>query len=192
MNEYLELEYKYEASQVKLTDFMKLADELNPIKKVDVSSWDVYFVKPGTEGVFQRYRESDTPELTKKVKTKDSNNWERIEVDLPLDSSRINEKLVTTYVGLDGYVKNFKIYKSCFIYWFTNTNMVYYTVYDENMKEIGRYLEVEVNKDSLKNISVDKLKEELETLEKKLEILGVSKKNRMKRSLFEIYKKEDK
>jgi hypothetical protein len=192
MNEYLELEYKYEASDVKLTDFMKLADELNPVKKIDVSSWDVYFTKPGVEGAFQRYRESDTPELTKKVKTRQANNWERIEIDLPLDSSRINEKLVTTYVGLDGYVKNFKIYKSCFIYWFENTNMVYYTVYDENMKEIGRYLEVEVNKDSLKNISVDKLKEELETLEKKLEILGVTKKNRMKRSLFEIYKKEDK
>jgi hypothetical protein len=188
MSEFQELEYKYKADNVKLTDFQNLGESLNPTKKLDVSSWDVYYTKEGTEDIFQRYRESTNPELTKKRKTVDTNNWERIEVDLPLDSARVNEKIVETFVALDGYKKNFKIYKSCFIFWFDKTNMVYYTVYDENMKEIGRYIEVEVNKDRIEVAGKENCLSELATLEIELEKLGISKKNRMKRSLFEIYR----
>src|SRR5690606_26309558 len=118
------------------------------------SSWDTYYTRPGSLEEFQRFRESDDPELTIKRKVKDSNNWERIESDLPLDPKRITEDKVTFHVGLDGYVKNFKIYKTCFIYWFDNTNAVYYIVYDEEMKERGRFIEVEINKDKVPELGI--------------------------------------
>jgi len=188
MEDFKELEYKYNAESVKLTDFQDLAESLAPIKKIDASSWDIYYTDSKHEERFVRYRESDTPELTIKRKTKSTNNWERVEVDLPLNPDKITERIVETFVSLEGYKKNFKIYKSCFIYWFDNTNMVYYTVYNENMKEIGRYLEVEVNKEKLKELPVEELKKELGNLEVELEKLGITRKNRMKRSLFEICK----
>lgn len=188
MEEFQELEFKYNADNVKLTDFQMLASSLNPKSQITVSSWDQYFTKNNSEDFFIRYRESDTPELTKKRKTKSTNNWERLEVDLPLDKNKINDKIVETFVSLDGYKKNFKIYKSCFIFWFDKTNMVYYTVYDENMKEIGRFIEVEVNKDKIEIKGKEECLKELSNLEKELEKLGITKKNRMKRSLFEIYK----
>jgi len=188
MEDFKELEYKYKADGVKLTDFQELAESLTPLKKIDASSWDLYYTKKDVEGYFIRYRDATNPELTKKRKTKTSNNWERIEIDLPLDPNRVKEDIVTSWVALDNYNKNFKIYKSCFIYWFENTNMVYYTVYDENMKEIGRYIEVEVNKEKVSEIGQEKCMEELKTLEEQLTKLGISNKNRMKRSLFEIYR----
>lgn len=188
MSEFQELEFKYKADTVKLTDFQALAEKLGAKKKYDVSSWDQYYTHKSNEDYFIRYRESDTPELTKKRKTKDANNWERVEVDLPLDGSRIKNDIVDKFVSLDGYEKNFKIYKSCFIFWFDLTNMVYYTVYDENMKEIGRYIEVEVNKDQIQEVGKDTCLAHLSELEEELEKLGISKKNRMKRSLFEIFK----
>jgi len=188
MEDFKELEYKYKADGVKLTAFQELAEGLAPIKNVDASSWDLYYTKENVEDYFIRYRDSVNPELTKKRKTKTSNNWERIEIDLPLDPNRVTESTVTNWVGLDNYNRNFKIYKSCFIYWFENTNMVYYTVYDDNMKEIGRYIEVEVNKERVAEIGQEKCLEELKLLEEQLTKLGISSKNRMRRSLFEIYR----
>jgi len=188
MIDFKELEYKYKADGTKLTDFIMLAENLSPKKKLDTSSWDIYFTHYTSSHKFLRYREATEPELTCKEKVKESNNWERIEIDLPLDPNRINERVVTAFVDQIGYEKNFKIYKSCFIYWFENTNMVYYTVYNEEMKEIGRYIEVEANKDKLAEIGQEAAMKELSELEKKLENLGITAKNRMKRSLFEIYK----
>src|SRR5690606_17444312 len=106
---------------------------------------------------------------------------------LPLDPKRITEDKVTFHVGLDGYVKNFKIYKTCFIYWFDNTNAVYYIVYDEEMKERGRFIEVEINKDKVPELGIDQSFEELKQKEQVLLKLGVSTKNRLKKSLFELF-----
>ena len=103
MTDFMELEYKYKADDVKLTDFQVLMEELGYKKYLDVSSWDVYYTMKGNPNWFQRLRNGDTPELTKKRKINANNNWERIEYDLPLDSKRLNEKTVKGFVGLDGY-----------------------------------------------------------------------------------------
>jgi len=198
---YLELEYKYNADGVNLVDFQVLVDELKPSKKIDVSSWDLYYTRPPAYKVLFEGKEDDiayfirfrmsplTPELTKKRKIKESNNWERIEIDLPLDPNRVSERLVTAFVGLDGYEENFKIYKSCFIYWFEEVNMVWYSVYDQNMKEKGRFIEIEINKDKVDELG-DRAIEVLKEFEEKLEKLGITHKHRLKRSLFEMYVKQ--
>lgn len=189
MNEFSELEYKYKADNVGLQDFLKLMKSLPLQKELDISSWDLYYTQ-GEEN-FVRFRNSDTPELTKKVKTKNSNNWVRVEVDLPLDPLRIKEETVTKYLELEGYKENFRIYKSCFICWLDDANFVYYIVYDENMKEAGRYIEVEINKNKVEYLNTTKAGAEgsLNYYAEELKKLGLMPQHRMKKSLFEMYRK---
>jgi adenylate cyclase class IV len=186
VEQFKELEYKYNADDIKLSDFQKITKSLSPIKTLDISSWDLYYLKEGSEDEFQRLRLSDKAELTRKRKVNKNNSWERVEIDLPLDKDRLSEDLVTAYVALDGYKENFRIYKSCFILWYEYINIVYYVVYNEEMKELGRYVEIEANKERVSEIGIDKSFEYVKMAEK---TLGLSPNKRMKRSLFEIYKK---
>ncbi len=185
INEY---EYKFRADNIKLTEFESLMETLPFIKKQVCSSFDYYFLKEGSIDEFQRYRESDKPELTKKVKTKTANNWSRIESDLALDPNRVNFKQVQYHVGLDNYKFNFKIFKSCSVYWFDNTNIVFYTVFDENMNKLSSFIECEVTKECVNSLG-DKAFDVLKECESKLEPLGISPQNRLKKSLFELYRK---
>jgi hypothetical protein len=191
-NQYKEIEYKYIADNISLSSFTDLMEKLKQKyqfnKYLQASSFDTYYVKEDNQDEFQRFRnDGKTPELTKKKKTKTSNNWERIESDLPLDPARVTEETVTFHVGLDGYKENFKIFKVCFIYFYETVNYVWYIVYDKNMKEVGRFLEVELNKDKVSGTSTDAtiLKEHEENL---LE-LGIGSQNRTKLSLFERFRK---
>lgn len=184
MSEFIELEYKYKADNVSLSDFKKTMQELNITKTLDVSSWDSYYTKGSEE--FVRFRNSATdPELTIKRKTKNSNNWVRTEVDLALNKNKINDETVSNFLELLNYKKNFKIYKSCFIFWTDDVNFVYYIVYNEDMKELGRFIEVEVNKN--KASTVEHSISILNDYEKELGSLGISAQNRLKKSLFEMY-----
>lgn len=185
----LELEFKYNANEISLIKYKTLMLGLNPLEKLDVSSWDYYYTKEDNKEEFQRFRDSDTPELTKKVKKVKTNNWERIESDLPLDPKRVTEERVAFHVGLDGYKKNFKIYKTCFLYKFLYINSVYYIVYNEDLKEQGRFIEIEVNKDKLLEIEKSKLELELRIFEQELTKIGINPKNRLKKSLFEMFLK---
>lgn len=197
---FFELEYKYKADNVQLSDFVALMEKLGYEKKLEASSWDIYYTQKETENnKFQRFRKGDTPELTKKIKTQDGNNWTRIEYDLPLDFSRVNEEIVTKFVKVDGYKENFRIYKTCFIYWQKNINYVFYVVYNENMEERGRFIEVEVNKEKVKELSNQEFDPNTQEIEHpadkvlregeaELKALGITAQNRMKKSLFELFK----
>lgn len=189
MEEFKELEFKYKADDITLTDFSKLMEKLNPGKRKDVSSWDHYYTHSENKEEFLRFRESDAPELTMKRKVKSTNNWERVEIDLPLDPDRIKLGTVNKWTELEGYKKNFTIYKSCFIFWYDIVNTVYYIVYDEDMKEQGRFIEIEVNKNKVPELGVDPCFEKLKDFEKELTALGISSQNRLKKSLFEIFVK---
>ena len=185
---FIELEYKYRADEVGLAEFKALMNSLATKKTVDVSSWDVYFTKSGEPTKFQRFRNGSTPELTKKIKINNNNNWERIEVDLPLDPTRITEEIVKRYVSIDGYEENFRIYKTCCIFWLDNINFVYYIVYDDNLREKGRFIEVEVNKEMVNDL--EQPTNTLNQAEIILSKLGISHKNRLRKSLFEIFVKQ--
>ena len=190
---YRELEYKYKADNVSLSDFTTLMENLNPERRLDISSWDVYFTPETQSGEvekFMRFRDSDIPELTIKRKTKSSNNWDRVEIDLPLSKELATERIVGDFVALEGYKKNFKIYKTCFIFWFDLFNVVYYIVYDENMKEKGKFIEIEIDKKKVPEIGLEEAKSMLNDIEKNtLDVLNITHKNRMRNSLFELFKK---
>lgn len=196
IDEFSELEYKYKADDIGLKQFCDLMEELGYLFQITASSWDYYYTNNSED--FIRLRESEkSPELTIKRKTQKENNWIRREVDLPLSISRYSRKAVEEFVNLEGYEENFKIYKSCFIYIQNYTNYVYYIVYDEQMREKGRFIEVEVNKDKIDQISnIDTKDQEansplqiLKNAEKELEKLGITNKNRLKKSVFELFRR---
>ncbi len=189
MEEFTELEFKYKADQVKLKDFVALMESIGYKSRKDVSSWDYYYTHAENKEEFLRFRDSDNPELTIKRKVKATNNWERVEVDLPLDPKRASKLTVDKWVGLEGYTTNFTIYKSCFIFWQDVLNMVYYIVYDENMTEKGRFIEIEVNKNMVQGLGVEYAFTRIKDLEKKFADIGITPQNRLKKSLFEMFVK---
>ena len=188
-----ELEYKYRADNISLNDFKALMNSSHVLKQIVAASWDIYYSNASNSNSFVRLRLGEKPELTIKVKTTDGNNWRRIEIDLPLDPARLTEDTVSKFVAEFGYKENFRIFKACDIHVLEYTNFVYYVVYDTNLQEVGRFAEVEVNKEKvmeLDSLAPGQAMAKLREGEMVLEKLGISAQNRLKKSLFEIFKKE--
>lgn len=182
---FKEIEYKYDADNVSMEKFVELVEGFPSTKKMMVSSYDDYFVNQ--EGNFIRYRYTDgRGELTIKRKLSDKNNNERIEVNVPTAGD--NLKTVAAFVDLLNYKHNFGIYKSCKIYWTGKVVLVYYVVYDKELKELRRFIEIEADED-LPWASEQEAWDEIAKYEKLMEPLGITSKNRLKKSLFEIFRK---
>ena len=187
----IELEYKYFANDIKYKDFTKLIKSFSEsCPEQTVSSWDNYYVKPGQ---FARHRDSSHPELTIKSKVSANNSWKRIEVDLKLEAGLNQRDNVGQFLSLQGYERSFSIYKTSSIFYLDDVNYCYYVVYDEGLRELGRINEVEVNKnkDGELNARPGGAMAILARAEARLSELEIGPKNRMRRSLFEIYNKNE-
>lgn len=189
--EFLEIEYKYNADEIDRMAFKDLAKSLNPKSFVYVESADIYYAKSKDE--FLRYRkpsenklsgEENRQELTFKKKSVDQNNWTRVEVNLRIDLN--DSSLVHVFCEGLGYKKNFEIVKRCDIYYFDDADLVYYSVKDEDGK-YKYYLEIE----ALENCGTTKEQslEVLQKYEKLLAPLGITAQKRKKLSLWEINRK---
>jgi len=185
-NKFKEVEFKYNANQIKLVDFQKKMAELKPRFVIETSSWDLYYTNELDESI--RYRKSEIkPELTIKRKLDKEHNHKRIEINLGLTKGD-HEETVDQFVKLLNYDFNFKIYKSCFIYFFDEVDLVYYIVYDENMVEKSRFLEIEFLEEKAHESELAHMFETLEKYENELSSLGIDKNNRIPFSLFEMFK----
>ena len=100
------------------------------------------------------------------------------------DYSRILNNFLTKL----GYQENFKIYKVCEIFWMEDINYVYYKVLGKNMECLDNFIEIEYNEEKAKNMAAEECLLELEKWEKKLQPLGITSKNRLSKSLYELYK----
>lgn len=184
---YKEIEYKYDAKSINLKSFSNLMEALKYNKYVSVSSYDHFFTKDNGNkfNEFIRYRYNDiTQELTLKKKTCDFNNNNRIEINL--DIKELDTKKIKTFLEMIGYSYRFQIYKTCFIYIFDKAIISYYIVYDENMKELGRFIEIEADeKYDWKDES--EAFEKINEFEKLLYSLNITSSDRLTESLFEMY-----
>ena len=183
---FKEIEYKYDGADINMESFVDLVEKNFIVnKKMMVSSYDDYFTN--LEGNFIRYRYSDgRGELTIKRKLSEHNNNERIEVNVPTAGD--NLKTISAFVGLLDYTHNFGIYKTCKIYWVDKVVLVYYVVYDKELKEVRRFIEIEADED-LQWESEQQAWDEIAKYEKLLEPLGIKPKNRLRKSLFEVFRK---
>lgn len=181
---FKEIETKYSADDIDMKDFVDIVDALHP-EWIMVSSYDDYFTNDKDE--FIRYRYHDTMgELTIKRKTNDANNLNRIEVNLPTNGK--SSATVEAFVSLLGYRLNFSIFKTCKIGLLNKAVLVYYVVYDRNLNELRRFIEVEAREDFNWASEQDAWDEVLK-YEAMLAPLGITSKNRLKKSLFELFRK---
>jgi len=185
-----ELELKYRADDISLTDFISLMESMSPERKLEVSSWDIYYAgnKYGLPFDFIRHRKGDVPELTIKIRNSEKNNQDRFELDLKIHPS-MSSRIVAKFANIIGFEENFRIYKDCTIYWLPKVDLVYYIVYDKNKKEKARFIEIEARKDVLFD-SPEEAWNLLKETEAKLAQFGITPQSRMKKSLWDMFKKD--
>ena len=187
--ELTELEFKYNADEMKLGDFTKFAESLKPEKKLEVASWDHYYSGPtNLPFEFMRFRNGPSPEITIKIKHGDKNNNNRFELDLPLRLN-VSDWMVKTFVELFGFKENFRVYKYCSIYWYEKLDIVYYIIYNKDMVEQGRRVEIEARKDYPFQSEEEALTE-VKAMEQRMSEIGLTPQNRMKKSMWETFRKE--
>lgn len=189
----LEVEFKYLTNGISLGDFLKVVvggyDRIHNIHIISVSGTDYFFKTKSSDQEFIRYRvEKDKKyaELTHKKKLNKNNSFKREEIDLPITAHK--NAPIPSLSHIQSLVKNFGfelcgvIDKTNFIVKLERFIYAYYVI---NNKDY--YIEVEARKD----VFTDD-KEAFNQLEQEekfcLSKLGLSKKDRVKESLFELYK----
>lgn len=185
-NKHKEIEFKYDANKLKLLDFKNEVSKLDPLYLLEISSWDLYYTNDKGENM--RHRKSELrPELTIKRKLHDDHNNERIEINIEL-APKDQEETVDVFAKLLGYKFDFKIYKTCFIYYFDEVDIVYYIVYDANMTETRRFVEIEYLEAKAHNVSTEHIFNKLKHYEDALKKLGLDVSKRLPNSLYEMYR----
>jgi adenylate cyclase class IV len=184
---YMEIETKYRADTISLSSFLKFCESRSPLRVVNAAGYDHFYESLKVPGSFCRHRIGlDTNQLTFKRKTSDSNNFIRTEHNLDL-SGAVREQVAALCKEF-GYEHNFSLYKNCFVYGYENYTLVYYIVYDEDLHELGRFVEIEMKEDYPWE-SEQQAWDQLLVFEKLCKPLGISPQSRVKRSLFELYRK---
>jgi len=192
LNKFTEFETKYRIDGAKIYQFkdiiLKMGREFTFLY---VEGPDSYFTKP--DGSFLRYRKSPMDksgraELTLKQKPAGaSNNNIRKEVNLRVDKN--SSETVQEFAAMNGFEFNFKIHKMCHIYFFDNANLVFYTVTSED-KEVQHFIEIELDEEKIHTLTEDQAWAIIKGYEAILEPLGITYRNRLNKSLFEMYVKD--
>lgn len=148
---------------------------------------------------FMRYRrpshglDGDRKELTTKYKQSGSkNNIQREEKNIRVD--KVDEDTIMKFVSDLGYKLNFSIWKTCHIYNFEDATIVFYSVYDTTnggkASKVDTFVEIEVNEETISTKTEKEAWGIIEKYEALLSPVGLSAKSRLRRSLFEMYKRD--
>lgn len=148
---------------------------------------------------FMRYRrpshglDGDRKELTTKYKQSGSkNNIQREEKNIRVDN--VDEDTIMKFVSDLGYKLNFSIWKTCHIYNFEDATIVFYSVYDTTnggkASKVDTFVEIEVNEETISTKTEKEAWGIIEKYETILAPVGLSAKSRLRRSLFEMYKRD--
>jgi len=183
---YKEIEYKYNAKNTSFKNFDAFIKTLKYKDHFIANSYDHFFTKENDKsGDFIRYRFNDlTQELTLKKKTSNNNNQNRIEINLQI--KELDQHKIKTLLEMLGYFYRFQIYKTCFIYIFDKIIVSYYIVYDENINELGRFIEIEADEKYNWKNDIEAF-EKINEFEKLFNSINITSKNRLTKSLFEMF-----
>lgn len=146
-NEFSEIEFKYGAGNVNLSEFESVVHSwFNVKKQITVSGYDDYYTHSEVTNQYLRHRyNADKAEITVKRRRSSDFTAVRDEVDLAIAEGQTDA--VAAIAKLMQYDFDFVIYKTCQIYYLDEVNIVYYFVYNSNMLELARIIEIEANKD---------------------------------------------
>lgn len=193
---FIELEVKFKVEESVLVPFKelmrKLGSENGEVKEFFfVEGYDHYYSNKINPDAFLRYRlpsfgDNKNGQITVKQKTKDANNIHRVELNI--DVTDMNEQKMEKFAEMMGYSHNFSIYKYCHVYETSNALLSFYTVTEKD-SDPASFIEIEVKEELMNKISIDKGMEIVRYYENKLSPLGVTYQKRVKKSLWETYKK---
>jgi adenylate cyclase class IV len=188
-----EFETKYRVEPHYLTEFKRLMSTIPDLHRfLYVEGPDEYWVR---DGDFARYRrpehglDNGRAELTMKKKPEGAkNNIIRREWNWRVDGTPAE----TIREGLKdlGFAFNFSVWKSCHIYNFEDATLVFYTVYDTTNGKASKtdsFVEIEVSEEHVSKMTEEQAWSIIEKYEKILATIDLTPRNRMRRSLFEIY-----
>lgn len=197
-----EFETKYRVGAEVLTEFKSIVGTLaasENAKFIYVEGPDEYYVNPNSEK-FLRYRrpsfglDNNRSEVTMKIKPEGAkNNNQRREWNWRVDPTA--PETIREGIKDLGFVFNFSIWKTCHIYILADATLVMYTVYDTTSgkpTKTDNFIEIEVHEESIHEKSFEEAMAVITKYEKVLEPLGITARNRMKQSLYEMYVRESK
>ncbi len=192
---YVEGPDVYYTNEHVLKQFQDFADTLKDKEKeklLEIVSSTIANFPP-----FMRYRrpshglDNDRKELTTKYKQDSAkNNINREEKNLRVDKT--SEETIQAFVEDVGYKKNFSITKTCHIYNFEDATLVFYSVYDTTdgkASKMDNFVEIEVNEETVHELTEDEAWGIIEKYEKALSDIGISPQKRLRKSLFEMYRR---
>jgi adenylate cyclase class IV len=149
---------------------------------------------------FMRYRrpshglDGDRKELTTKYQQDGSkNNIQREEKNIRVDKTE--ESTIMSFVKDIGYRMNFSIWKTCHIYNFQDATLVFYSVYDTTngkSTKMDNFVEIEISEEKVASMTEDDAWKIIEKYENSLTTVGLSAKTRLRKSLFQMYRREQK
>jgi hypothetical protein len=194
LSKHTEFETKYRIEGSKIFEFKELIAKMNkPYEFLYFEGPDTYYTRP--DGSFLRYRKGATDkngraEVTLKQKRVGSaNNNIRKEVNWRVDKTPL--ETIEEGAKMMGFEFNFKIYKMGHIYFFDDANIVFYTVMSED-KDTQHFVEIELDEEKIHKLNEDQAWAIIRQYEAILEPLGITYRNRLNKSLFEMYYKEPK
>lgn len=195
--EYIEFETKYRVDQSILLKFKQILVNLPEVEKLlYIEGEDQYFVNNQNPNRFLRYRtaafglDGNRAEVTMKIKPEGSkNNIIRTEINWRVDITPKED--ILEGIRLLDYSFNFSIYKMCQIYKLADATLVFYTVYDttneETSKRTDSFIEIEVAEDKIRSMTEQDAWKIIEKYENILAPVGITARNRLRKSLFEMY-----
>ena len=207
--EHIEFETKYRVEDHLLIEFKQIMESHPELKDfVYIEGPDMFFIYPPSwfeanpqwdqNGTFIRYRkpsfglDKGRRQVTWKYKPKDAkNSIQRKEHNW--DIGKTPEKVILEQLQDSGASFNASIVKNCHIYQFDDATLVFYTVYDTTYgkpKKADYFVEIEVNEDLIVDLNESEAWAIIEKYEKVLSPLGISPQKRLRKSLFEMYKKD--
>lgn len=189
--EFIELETKYRVEGDFLYTFKNLVQELPGLEEfIYVESKDVYYVNKNNDFVRYRFSPNKTDkrsEITWKFKPVGAlNNIKRKEINWRVDETPIES--IEEGIRIEGFVKNFSINKLVHIYKFNDATLPFYTVQDDR-GSLDHFIEIEVNEELIKSLTEEQAFDIIRKYEDLLAPIGINSNKRLKKSLFEMYRK---
>lgn len=193
---HTEFETKYRVDGSVVHSFKKLVEGLEEkYNFIYVQGPDYYFTKNDAPSIFDcsflRYRKADgekRAEVTMKKKPEGAkHNIQRKEVNWRVDATPYE----TIHEGaiMQGYDYNFKVRKVCHIYKFKEVTLVFYTVENEKEK-LDHFIEIELDEATIHTLTKDQAWDRIRKYETVLAPLGITHRNRLTKSLYEMYVKD--
>jgi predicted adenylyl cyclase CyaB len=176
----LEVERKYDATEVNWKEFTAKCRALNPVKELKVTGPDTYYAN--TNSTLRWRLSGDLNEITFKKRLSNRSSLVRMEVDWKLNNNSVRE----TIIGIRalGLKKLFRITKTCVIFYYPDVSVVIYRVKCKGRKN-KTFIEIE----SHKGQSLEASKAHIKKWEDKLEL---NPETRLNKTLYELYNTEEK